>query len=795
VERRTKLKARERYRAVRDAQITRRLEVITRIGVYGGLLVPLVYAGIVTYPFVYLKMLYLQILVGLTFPAWVILAVRDPRYRPRATWLLWAIVAWFAALGVSAVFAVNSWRAFFGTQERMTGLFSLLHFLAWYVMATATLRSAKDWRRLLEFQLGVGFASAGAALLQLVFPGMIGTTEVVEGERISGLLGNPIFAAAYQAFNVFFVMFLWKDASLRRRCWYGLVLASAMASFLLAGSRGPLLGLVAGLGTAVLFLVLSSKNRRLALSTAIFVPVLLTSYALFVTFIAHRPSLDAFWLAHANLKHFFDFEIDIYRVRLWNVAWTGFLRRPILGWGPAGFEIAFDVVYRPEYHTLGISDEAHNRLLSAMCETGSVGTAAFLSVWAAHVLTVVRSRSRGALAPLQAAALIGAGVGHFVQNLFAFDTPSTQLMTFLLFATASAAASSTQPEVAATKPIRLTLGNWNPVGAVPALMFAVVLTGSVLPAIASMYTKRAAAALHRRDPDRMLMLLTRGERLMTPYREDQLLVISRGLVLLTQSKQFDTWPQRKVALNLAQGIADWHFARQKAHIRLRRAYAAMLLAIGKTYHSPKMLAMADALYRQNLVDCPRRQTYLLNYATFNLETGRLNEAEDLLRQAVALDPSIGEPRWELGKFLWNQRKRPDEGARLMAEACEGIDKFVPSRAFEWQQVAQVFSRTDNTEKLREVVTAVRDFSKTDRPTEVHLGIARYLEKSGMILERDQVLRFARERNPTVSSMVDPVLAGKTKLQPLLANNEIKSHQRSSTPTDPSNAMVTLARSP
>ena len=96
----------------------RRLELVTLIGVYGGLLLPLVYARIVIYPFVYLKLLYFQILVGLSFPAWVALALRDARYRPKRSWLLWSILAWFAAMGLSTVFAANPWHSFFGTQER-----------------------------------------------------------------------------------------------------------------------------------------------------------------------------------------------------------------------------------------------------------------------------------------------------------------------------------------------------------------------------------------------------------------------------------------------------------------------------------------------------------------------------------------------------------------------------------------------------------------------------------------------------------------------------------------------------
>ncbi len=770
-------KDRGRRRTAQDARVTRLLEVMTLVGVYGGLLMPLVYAPVVTFPFIFSKMLFFQILIGLTFPAWVTLASRDARYRPRASLLLWAVLAWFAAIGLSTVFAASQWRAFFGTQERMTGLFSSLHFLAWFVMAASILRSSRDWRRLLEFQMGVGFIAACSVILQGLIPNLFAGTEGVAGERLSGFFGNPIFAASYQVFNVFFVMFLWKEASRRRRSWYGLVLVACLISLVLAGSRGPLLGLIAGLGAAALTLALTGNHRRFVTAMAIGVSVLGTAYALFVVFVANTPALEGFWAVHFNLKHFFDFEIDIFRTRLWTAAWSGFVARPILGWGQGGFEMIFDKFYRPEYHTLAIQDQAHNWLLGVLCETGFLGLVAVLSMWAAYFLTVVRAFRNGALAPLAAAALIGVGVGHLIQNLFAFDTPTLQLMTFLAFATVTAAVASLQPVSDAEPPLMVTLRRWFPFGAVPALMVAVVLVGSVLPAAASAYTKRAAVAAGRAEPDQMLFLMKRGQRLTTPYRDDQLQSISLSILHLARTNKFHGWSQRWDALALAKTIADQHFANLKSHIRLRRVYAEMLFVVGKKENDTRLVDRAGSLYRQNIADSPRRQTYLLDYARFLAETGQLNEADDQIRDALALDPSVGEPLWELGRFVWNHRNRPAEGARMMAESYNtdpsNIDKFSPRDAREWQQLAQACSMVGEKEKLRGIVTAVRDFSKQDRPSDVHLGIASYMEQMGLFVERDQVLRYARERNPGVAQIVDPVLAGKVALQVRRARNATK----------------------
>ena len=148
---------------------------------------------------------------------------------------------------------------------------------------------------------------ACSIFIPFLYPNLLGNAELQAGERLSGLLGNPIFSASYQVINIFFVMFLWKDASPQRRRWYGLVLVACLVSLVQAGSRGPLLGLVAGLAAAALTLALAGGHRRFVKSVAIGGPILGVAYALVVIFVVNRPSLQNFWIAHFNLKHFFDF--------------------------------------------------------------------------------------------------------------------------------------------------------------------------------------------------------------------------------------------------------------------------------------------------------------------------------------------------------------------------------------------------------------------------------------------------------------------------------------------------------
>src|SRR5262245_33510273 len=107
------------------------LKAISYLGIYGGLLRPVMFVRVVIFAFVFSKLIFFQILIGLTFPAYLILAWVEPKYRPPMSMLYLSILAYFMAIGVSTIFSVDILRSWWGNQERMNGMFTLLHFLAW----------------------------------------------------------------------------------------------------------------------------------------------------------------------------------------------------------------------------------------------------------------------------------------------------------------------------------------------------------------------------------------------------------------------------------------------------------------------------------------------------------------------------------------------------------------------------------------------------------------------------------------------------------------------------------------
>ena len=110
------------------------------------------------------------------------------------------------------------------------------------------------------------------------------------------------------------------------------------------------------------------------------------------------------------------------------VGLEGFAARPILGWGPENFTIAYDRHVTAEIIAAGVTsfDQAHNKLIEELTTKGILGFAGYMAVWLYILWIVARTVRRQGLQDQFFTLAAGAALtGYFVQNLFLFDTPGT----------------------------------------------------------------------------------------------------------------------------------------------------------------------------------------------------------------------------------------------------------------------------------------------------------------------------------------------------------------------------------
>ena len=735
----------------------RTLRLIALAGIYGALLAPVVVLPTFTVcPYVFSKTLLLQATIALTVPAFLLLVWRQPALRPRRSWLSIALGAYFIALSLSCVFAFHRHRAFWGSQSRMLGLFSLAHFFVWYVMATSLLRTWSDWRRLLHWQVALGFFVALAALYDLRDPNI---------SRIAGVLGNPIYCATYQVFIIGILALLWiRSVRLALRTLYAVGAIVSLITLLLTGSRGALLGFVSGLALVALVWTISDRRWRYLIAMVGGLLLACAGYALIKW-------KGASWLPHPALQRLFATNVDEMRPRIWSMAFAGFRDHPLLGWGLGNFEVVVDAHFLPRafggFPGEAELDTADSLLFEHISTVGALGTLAFAALWITLALSLRRAFRQGWIEARAAWVLLGLSAAYLVQGQFITDSPSSHSLLFLLLAVGCAAGF---PEFAVkTLPAahRLTarsagLASW----AMVALQAGGVMLAwhwSIQPALASHAIMASQDAMVRGGCGPLLEGARRAAATSTPWPEDHLFVFGSNLEEIVERDRLKSCPQWRDIYDLTRQKTVEAYAGQLEHMRGAERLAWLTFGLGLKSHDPVLLDEAQRLYEALIAGSPRRQLYRYKFATLLVNTGRVQEADDQLAQAVAADPEIGDSLWMLGVLRWQYEKQSKVGSRMLVQAADGRYRHRLVSLSEAGLLAKAFLVQGDLEGLRSMERRMEELPGSDpQLATVYVSVARLQEEAGLAVERNRMLHIAARRDTQVSAHMAPLFDGRVR---------------------------------
>ena len=283
--------------------------------------------------------------------------------------LNWAVLMYVATtLGATLLGSLT------GTVS-WSGYFHVLKYVEYFVIYYMVVNNLRDREH--------GWRLVGAAFITAAIVSVIGLAQVPSGERVSapfeGEIGEPNTFGGYLLFMMAIaagIAFETENARRRTQC---LVLLGVMGvPFFFTLSRASYLGLIPA------FLVIARLTTRRRLAVGLILLGLVTSPVLI--FVAPKSVKD-------RVTYTFKEEKGSDTVRLGKVAFdpstsarllsfksalTGFVQRPIFGWGVTGF---------------GFMDAQYARVLA---ETGLVGLAVFLwLMWKVgrHALDVYTTRS------------------------------------------------------------------------------------------------------------------------------------------------------------------------------------------------------------------------------------------------------------------------------------------------------------------------------------------------------------------------------------------------------------------
>ena len=443
----------------------------TKVGIFLVLIMPLIVSGDTFFPFIVGKALYSRSVIEITAVIWLVLALNNPKYRPTKSTILIALLAYLAVSLAASFAGVSVQRSLWSTYERMQGVVDLAHWVVFSIVVTSTLRTPKDWKNLLNFNL---FISLIVALMgvsvelggQVPFYGFLN-----DPARMSLTLGNPTYLGAYMLVNLLIGLGLLADSLLNPKhesssssrtkshtrlrkksqkqstgifnqsmfwwkIYWIITIVLDFWIFTKTGTRGAFLGFGVSMVTLTFAYLVWGKLKLIKVASTVLISSMVLVGLLIIlganTSVVNKLSEESFIVKRLI---FADVSRGSFTERWWSLKFgaKGFVDKPILGWGPDNYVVPWGRHYQKEANVPTIFDQAHNKPMEELVTKGSLGLISYISLWTLMIIIILsRIRQFGADKEILTLLIGAAMVGYFTQNLFLFDTPATTLQFFIL---------------------------------------------------------------------------------------------------------------------------------------------------------------------------------------------------------------------------------------------------------------------------------------------------------------------------------------------------------------------------
>ncbi|PJE59788.1 MAG: hypothetical protein COU85_01855 [Candidatus Portnoybacteria bacterium CG10_big_fil_rev_8_21_14_0_10_44_7] len=395
---------------------------------------PLIFYRNTFSPFHFTKNLLFRVLVETLFVFWLVLAWADKRYRPRLNLLFWLVNAWFLSYLITSVLGVDWSRSFWGTLERMGGFILQLHLWLYLIILISVFKTKEQWFSLLRLSIVASFLCSLYALAQKANLGF-----VLGGgrERVFGTVGNPALFAGYTLFNFFWALYfiLKRDARDKWRKFFVGVAVLQFVTILLTAVRGAIIALLFGLvllGILYIFLQRGKKTKIVILGAI--APIVILSSALYLARGSDAVRGNEFLRRVTDIS--LQTETIQTRLTTWHIALKAAASRPVFGWGPENFSVAFaqyfDPVFFKSFGSETFWDRAHNVFLDILTAQGIFGLAVYFCLLGGVFFSLYKIFREGDdEARWLGAVLLVILLVYHIHTFFIFDVFSTDLMLII----------------------------------------------------------------------------------------------------------------------------------------------------------------------------------------------------------------------------------------------------------------------------------------------------------------------------------------------------------------------------
>lgn len=720
-------------------QLDTLLKNVSITALFAVLFVPLVIANDFFFPFITGKAFFFRIMVEVAFSSYVVLALRNPQYRPKFSYIAGGLAAFLLVMAAATIFAENPFKAFWSNYERMEGYVTLLHLGMYFIALASVLNTEKLWMRFFTTSAGVAAFVGLYGIAQL-----IGWIQINQGGvRLDATFGNAAYLAVYMLLHIFITLFLVARSKVGTFGFYALGTALLLQGIALyfTETRGALLGLVVGALVSAAIMLFSKEHPRLRMISAgvlAFLVIFVGAVFMFKesSFVANNGALARF--ATISLA------AGETRFTIWELAYEGFKERPVLGWGQEGFNYVFNKYYKPSlWSQEPWFDRAHSIFLDWLIAGGILGLLGYLSLYVFMAYLIWFGKSNP-FTFIEQAILTGLLTGYFVNNIFVFDNIGSYIIFFALLAYVHHRFAQAREWRVPSKEEKQTVTR---VAAPIAGVFLVLVFY-----FGNVESMRSASTLIRG-----LMPVPGGHEKNLEYFKATLGHFSLGL-----QEEREQLMQKAININGDQAAsleikqAFFTFAKQEieAHIqafpndaRIHVFFGSFLRLYGQFDDSIKQLSRAHEL-------SPGKQTILVELALSYLAKGDADGAIAAAKKAHEMDPNYDVPRIMYAAILMYSQNQK-EADRLLTERFNTaiVDNEI---------LLQAYLDTEQFSKVLEVWKARAKASPNDPNAFVGLGRA-YLvngDKANAIASIEEAMRLEPQFKEQGESIIRDIEAGK-----------------------------------
>ncbi len=567
------------------------------------------------------------------------------------------VLAFTGASFISLLLGDNFTRGFWGDQSRTQGIFTWLHFIAFYFLLRQFLTTSKDWFRALAVVLAV---SAISSLIAWLGPFIPGLAQFIQPGRLSGLIGNPIFFGNYLLLPIFFggfAYYYFRDYGWR---WLWPVISLLNLFTLLASrTRGPLVGLAAGVLVIVLVLIFLGRRRaRLvgSLLLAATAAILILGYMV-PAFKAALPDKAEFVFSISPSA-----STGQTRLMAWQIALKSWQERPLFGHGPESYQNVFDRLYNPEFLKFSFSetvwDQPHNYSLEILSSRGLVGLILYWTLIAVLIIYLWRLiRVSTGVGRLGYIFLLAGLVGYMVQLTFSFETTNSWQLWWVLIALII---WLRQGAGLAPLPARRSLFEVGLVLVV--LLSAASLYFNYQMLRNSYYTSLARDAATVESVYYWQKFALKALASPAPFIWETAFFLTKDLAIIDGSDKLD----REVISATGPKLENiWLAALAKyPDIYLYKLWLAQLYTFMGQYLDQSYYAKSEQVFLEAWQINKGRQSVPLLLSKAYFLQGKIDESVKILQELVTQDPSYEQPHWFLGLALVRADRRSEGIAEL-----------------------------------------------------------------------------------------------------------------------------------